>query len=111
MRLEDYIEILGPLQIRVKGHRIGIETILFDNLEEGLSAEEIAWRYPTLTREEVHAVLAFYWRNQSDMDRYLQQIRDLEDRLIREQEQDPSPAVKRLYQILHEHREVEYRTE
>ncbi len=72
MQLEDYITVIGPYTVRVTGHRMGIETILFDYLEEGMSAEEIAWRYPTLSREEVHAVLAYYWRNKAEVDQYLQ---------------------------------------
>lgn len=104
MRLEDYIDIQGPLQVRVRGHRIGIEIILGDYLEEGLSAEEIAWRYPTLTLEEVHAVMAYYWRHKVDMDAYLQRVRESEDQFFAEQERNPSPAVQRLYQLLREHR-------
>lgn len=106
MRLEDYIEIVSPVQIRVKGHRIGIEIILGDYLEEGLSAEEIAWRYPTLNLEEVHAVLAYYWRNRADVDAYLQRVRESEAQFFAEQEQNPSPAAQRLYQLVREHRET-----
>lgn len=109
MQLEDYIDVQSPLQIRVRGHRIGIEIILGDYLEEGLSAEEIAWRYPTLNLETVHAVLAYYWRNKDDVDVYLRRVRDYEDELFAEQERNPSPAVQRLYQIVKEHREQEYR--
>lgn len=109
MRLEYTIDFQGPLQVRVKGHRIGIEIILGDYLEEGLSAEEIAWRYPTLTLEEVHAVLAYYWRNRSEMEAYLRRVRNLEDQMLAEQERNPSPAVQRLYQTIREHREQEYR--
>ena len=49
MLLEDYFDFLAPNDIRLKGHRIGIETILFDYLELGLFAEDIAVRYPTLS--------------------------------------------------------------
>jgi uncharacterized protein (DUF433 family) len=108
VQLEDYLDVQSPVQIRVSGHRIGIEIILGDYLEEGMSAEEIAWRYPTLTLEEVHAVLAYYWRNKGEMEAYLQRVRNLEDRMLAEQERDPSPAVQRLYQIIREHREQEY---
>lgn len=96
--------------MRVAGHRIGIETILFDYLEEGLGAEEIAWRYPTLSREEVHGVLAYYWHNKAEVDQYLQRVRDLEEELRAEQERNPSPAALRLEQIVRERR-AEYRVE
>jgi uncharacterized protein (DUF433 family) len=92
------------MQMRVKGHRIGIEIILDDYLEDGLSAEEIAWRYPTLNLEEVHAVLAYYWRHKADVDAYLQQVHESEDQFFAEQERNSSPAVQRLYQLVREHR-------
>jgi uncharacterized protein (DUF433 family) len=110
MQLEDYITVIGPHTVRVTGHRMGIETILFDYLEEGMSAEEIAWRYPTLSREEVHAVLAYYWRNKAEVDQYLRRVRELEEQLRAEQERNPSPAMLRLEQLIRERRE-EYRVE
>jgi uncharacterized protein (DUF433 family) len=106
MRLEDYFDFFAPNDIRLKGHRIGIETILFDYLEQGLSAEEIALRYPTLSLEQIHATLAYYWRHQTEIDAYLQAAREHEERMIREQERDPSPAVKRLYQLIQQRRET-----
>lgn len=60
MRLDDYFEFVTPIDIRLKGHRIGIETILLDYFEQGLSAEEIAERYPTINAEKVHATLTYY---------------------------------------------------
>lgn len=51
MQLEDYFDFLAPNDIRVKGTRIGIETILTDYLELGLFAEQIAARYPSLSSE------------------------------------------------------------
>ena len=40
MRLEDYFDFLGTDDIRIKGHRIGIDDVLSFYLE-GFSAEEI----------------------------------------------------------------------
>ncbi len=100
MKLEDYFDFLAPNDIRLKGHRIGIETILFDYLEQGLSAEEIALRYSTLSLEQIHAALAYYWRHRTEIDVYLQAAREHEERMIREQERHPSPAVKRLYHLI-----------
>jgi len=103
MKLEDYFNFLTPNDIRLKGHRIGIETILLDYLDQGLSAEEIALRYPTLSLEQIHATLAYYWRHQAELDAYLQSAREHEAHMIREQERNPSPAVKRLYQLIQAH--------
>lgn len=46
MQLEDYFDFLAPNDIRIKGHRIGIETVLDDYLHERLTAEQIQQRYP-----------------------------------------------------------------
>jgi uncharacterized protein (DUF433 family) len=42
----------------VKGTRVRVKVVL-DNLASGLSAEEIVSSYPTLTLEDVRAVIAF----------------------------------------------------
>ena len=74
MQLEDYFAFLAPDDIRVKGTRIGIETILTDYLELGLFAEQIATRYPSLSVEQVYATLTYYWRNRAQVDTYLRQV-------------------------------------
>ena len=109
MRLEDYFEFLAPDDIRLKGHRIGIETLLFDYLEMGLSAEEIALRYPTLSLEQIHATLAYYWRNQAEIDAYLQAAGEHEERMMQEQARYPSPGVQQLHRLLRERREQDYK--
>jgi len=99
MRLEDYFDFLAPDDIRLKGHRIGIETILWDHLELGLSAEEIALRYPTLSLEQIYATLTYYWRNREEIERYLRSIDQEMERRRQEQALSPTPAVKRLREM------------
>jgi uncharacterized protein (DUF433 family) len=99
MNMEDYFDYRSANDIRLKGHRIGIETILFDYLD-GLTPEEIALRYPTLSLEEVYVTIAYYWRNQGELDAYLREVEAHEARMIQEQELNPSPAVKRLHQLI-----------
>ena len=96
MKLEHYFDFLAPNDIRVKGHRIGIETILTDYLNLGLFPEGIVLRYPTLTLEEVYATITYYWRNQEQIDAYLQAWKEHGERMRREQELNPPPAVQRL---------------
>jgi uncharacterized protein (DUF433 family) len=99
MQLEDYFEYLHPLDIRVKGTRVGIATILNDYLELGLSAEEIAARYRTLSLEQVYATLTYYWGNRDRLDGYLREVREDYERHWREQQENPSPAVRRLREL------------
>jgi uncharacterized protein (DUF433 family) len=98
MRLEDYFEFLAPNDIRVKGHRIDIQTILFDYLD-GLTPEEIALRYPTLSLEEIYATLTYYWHKQTEIDAYLQAAEAHEACMRREQELNPPPVVQRLREL------------
>ena len=98
MQLEDNFEQDGPLEIRLKGHRIGIDRILFD-YKDGLTPEEIALRYPTVSLEEIYATITYYWRNRDALDEFLRAIEDHEARLWREQEANPHLAVKRLREL------------
>ncbi|MBM4467809.1 MAG: DUF433 domain-containing protein, partial [Chloroflexi bacterium] len=63
MELENYFDFLNADDIRIKGTRVGIETVLDDYLN-GASPEEIAARYRTLTLEQVYATITYYLRNQ-----------------------------------------------
>ena len=60
MKLEDYFDFLAPDDIRVKGTRVGIETILSDYLDFGLFPEDIVLCYPTLSLEAVYATITYY---------------------------------------------------
>ena len=97
--LDSYFEVLAPLDIRVKGTRVGMETILADYLELGLSAEEVAGRYPTLTLEQIYATLTYYWRHRARVDASLRAVRDEIARQRREQELHPSPGILRLREL------------
>ncbi len=70
MELEAYFESLSPDDIRVKGTRIGIETVLWD-YKAGASPEEIVLRYPTLSLEQVHATIAYYLHRREAVEDYL----------------------------------------
>lgn len=99
MELEDYFDFLAPNDIRVKGTRIGIETILTDYLELGLFAEQISARYHTLSLEEVYATLTYYWGNQQEVDQYLRLVEQEVETQRQEQTHHPSPAVQRLREM------------
>src|SRR5918912_369000 len=99
MQLEDYLDFLAPLDIRVKGTRVGIETILWDYLELGLFPEQIATRYSTLSLEQLYATITYYWHNQAEVDAYLRTLETELERQRREQEANPSPAVLRLREM------------
>jgi|SRR4051794_15264070 len=99
MQLADYFDFLAPSDIRVRGTRVGIETILEDYLQGGLPAERIAARYRTLTLEQVYATLTYYWRNKEAVDAYLQRVHDLIEEQRREQDENPSPLIRRVREL------------
>lgn len=68
---QHYFDFLDEDDIRVKGTRVGIETILGDYLT-GDSAESIAKRYPTLSLEQVYATITYYLGHREEIDAYLE---------------------------------------
>ncbi len=108
MQLEDYFDFLAPNDIRLKGHRIGIETILLDYLDLGLFPEDIVLRYPSLSLEQVYATITYYYRNQAKIDAYLRECKEYTERTYREQELNPSPAAKRLRELIRQRQEIGY---
>jgi uncharacterized protein (DUF433 family) len=71
MRLENYFDFLGSEEIRIRGSRIGIESVLDAYLHGGQSAEEIAGRFPTLTLEQVYATILYYLHERPAVEGYL----------------------------------------
>lgn len=95
MELESYFDFSSPKEIRIKGTRIAIETVLEDYLE-GASPEEIATRYRSLDLEQVYAALLYYFRNRSQMDAYLEALRAYAAEGWSEHERHLPPASQRL---------------
>lgn len=98
MELESYFDFLSPEEIRIKGTRIGIETVLEDYLE-GASPEEIAARYRSLSLEQVYATLLYYFRNRAQVDAYLEAWRAYTEQAWLEHERNPSPEIRRLREL------------
>ena len=98
MELESYFEFLRENDIRIKGTRVGIETVLDDYLE-GASPEEIAARYHSLSLEQIYATITYYLHNRAQVDAYLEAWRQYTDQAWQEQERNPSEVVKRLRQL------------
>jgi uncharacterized protein (DUF433 family) len=95
MELESYFEFLDEGDIRIRGTRVGIETVLDDYLE-GASPEEIAARYRSLSLEQVYATITYYLHNKAGVDAYLEAWRQYTDQAEREHNLNPSESVLRL---------------
>ncbi len=93
--MNEYFDFLNADDIRIKGTRVGIETVLDDYLN-AMSPEEISVRYPTLTLEQVYATITFYLHNQREIEQYLERWRRYAEQAWQQQQQHPTPAIQRL---------------
>jgi len=105
MELENYFDFLNADDIRIKGTRVGIETVLDDYLN-GASPEEIAARYRTLTLEQVYATITYYLRNQEEVDEYLERWRAYTEAAWQEQQRNPPEFVRELRERMQRQREA-----
>ncbi len=104
MQLEDYFDFLRPDDIRVKGTRVGIETILYDFIYKSRRPEEIAQSYPSLTLEQVYATITYYLHKNEEVREYIANWLEWGRKMREEQERNPSPAILRLRAIAAEWR-------
>ena len=99
MQLEDYFDFQRPDDIRIKGTRVGIESILYEHIHRGRSAEEIAERFRTVTLEQVYATILYYLHNREVVSAYLAEWLEWARAMREEQERNPSPAIVRLREM------------
>jgi uncharacterized protein (DUF433 family) len=99
MQLEEYFEFLAKDDIRLKGTRVGIETILYDYIHRLRSPEEIAATYPSLTLEQVYATILYYLHNKDEVSKYIADWMEWGREMRRQQANNPSPARQRLLKI------------
>ena len=96
VQLEDYFEFLAPDDIRLKGSRIGIESILYEYIHREQSPEAIADRFPLLTIEQIYATILYYLRNRAAFDAYLAELLEYGRKAREAQRRNPPPVVVRL---------------
>src|SRR5690348_1420078 len=101
MRLEDYFEFIEQNHIRIKGHRIGIESILNKYLA-GQTAEQIAAQYDSLRLLDIYATITYYLQNRDEIDAYLARVAQLADEDMARSDAYPSAAVLRLRKLREE---------
>jgi uncharacterized protein (DUF433 family) len=99
MQLEDYFEFLSSNDIRVKGTRVGIETILYDFIYRSRTPEDMVAAYPSLTLEQVYATITYYLHNQEKITAYLSNWLENARRRREEQNRYPSPAIQKLRRV------------
>lgn len=99
MQLEEYFDFLAKDDIRLKGTRVGIETILYDYIHRLRSPEEIAATYPLLTLEQVYATILYYLHNKDEISKYIADWMEWGREMRRQQAANPSSEMLRLRKI------------
>ncbi len=70
MQLPDFLFRPSPEEIRLTGHRIGLQHVV-DFYNQGFSAEMLLEQFPSLPLALIHKVIAFYLENQAEVDAYV----------------------------------------
>ncbi|MEM9906380.1 MAG: DUF433 domain-containing protein [Cyanobacteria bacterium P01_D01_bin.44] len=99
MQLEAYFDFLTEDDIRLKGTRIGIETILYEYIHRCQTPEEIAEAYTGLTLEQVYATILYYWHRHEAVSKYLKRWLEYCLQAEQTQDQNPTPFVQRLIRL------------
>jgi uncharacterized protein (DUF433 family) len=99
MQIEDYFMFLSPEDIRLKGTRIGIETILYEYIYRARTAEEIAGIYTSLQLEQVYATILYYLANKQQVTAYLEDWMAWSEQMLEEQRQNPDPLIQKLTKL------------
>jgi uncharacterized protein (DUF433 family) len=81
---------------RITGHRITVQNIVIWHEQMGMSPDEIAATYPTITLADVHAALAYYYDHREEIRARMK----ADEEFVAEMKAKASPS--RLQQILAE---------
>ena len=101
--LEDNFMFLAENDIRLKGTRVGIETILYEYIHNSKLPEVIADHYYySLTVEQVYATILYYLQNQAEVGAYLDDYLKFCQTAREEYEKDPPPGAARLRELIAE---------
>ena len=99
MQIEDYFNFLAKDDIRIKGTRIGIESVLYEYIYNCLSPEEIDQRFHTVTLEQVYATILYFLQNQQKVSAYFADHLEYSRKAREEYEKNPPPGVIRLRKL------------
>lgn len=91
------LEVDADGVIHVSGTRVTLDTVV-TAFQEGATAEEIVFQYPSLNLANVYAVIAYYLQQRPQVESYLWQRRAQADEVQRQNEArfDPHGIRERL---------------
>ena len=100
--LEGNFAFLAENDIRLKGTRVGIETILYEYIHNNKTPVVIADHYYTPTLEQVYATILYYLQNQEKVGTYLEDYLKYCQTAQEEYEKNPPPGAVRLRELIAE---------
>jgi uncharacterized protein (DUF433 family) len=96
MLLENYFEFLSPDDIRIKGHRIGVDNVI-DYYLQGCTPEQIEEHFPTLSLEQIYATITYYLHHKNEVDAYMERLNAWREQRYQESiSEEAAPVVKRM---------------
>ena len=99
MKLENYFDFFADDDIRIKGSRVGIESVLYEYIYRGQTAEQIAVRFPSLKLEQIYATILYYLQNREKIEAYLLDWLNFSREMRENQAENPPPVVLRLRKL------------
>ena len=93
--LENYFDFFSANDIRLKGHRVGIDNVLNYYLE-GYAPEEIHAELSSLSLEKIYATITYYLHHRDQIDAYLRRLAQQRELHYQQWNSDPSSLVQRL---------------
>ena len=99
MQIQDYFNFLAADDIRIKGSRIGIESVLYEYIYRAKTPEEIAQQFETITLEDVYATILYYLHNKEEVTAYFADWLDFCCKQREEQQNNPSPARQKIRKL------------
>lgn len=92
MDVQDYFEFIDETSIRIKGHRVYIDEVLEEHLQ-GKEPEEILHCFPKLPLEKIYATLLYYEANKTEVEAYLERVRQQKRKSEKEWQQTQGPTL------------------
>ena len=101
MQLEEYFEFCSEDDIRLKGTRVGIESILYEYIYKQRSPEEIIKHFSGISMEQIYATILYYLHNQEAVSQYITDWLEWGHQQRKIQQLNPPSSVtrfKKMYQ-------------
>lgn len=95
----NYVSVVDEIY-RIAGTRVSLDSIVYDYLS-GLSPENIADNFDTLSLEQVHGAITFYLSHRDEVDKHLMSTRAKFDAL-RKKARESNPLLYRKLEAMPE---------